>query len=417
MKRFGVSRVFRAALCFLALCLFMALPAFAQTYTVLYNFGQSETDASFPNGELIQDPAGDIYGTTYAGGAFGAGTVFELDTNGQETILYSFTGGNDGAAPEAGLFRDPRDGSFYGTTTGGGVYGLGTVFKLDTSNSLTTLHSFKGGTDGAFPAYRLISVNGELYGTTYFGGGSGCDSTIGCGTIYKITKGGLKSILYRFKGHADGGYPQGLIQDSVGNLYGAAEVSSTPHGGTIFKLDASGVFSVVYAFTGGADGGSPQGKLIRDANGNIHGVTTLGGAFTCDPSVGCGVVFRLDANGNESVLHRFFAYGGGDDPQIAVLDVGGVLYGTTVFGGDLSCNSPDGCGVFFQIGKTGQYTILHDFDNSFAGHMGSPTFGGLTLGRDGNIYGATRYGGTGTKCADSETACGVIFRYTLEPEQ
>jgi uncharacterized repeat protein (TIGR03803 family) len=223
--------------------------------------------------------------------------------------------------------------------------------------------------------------------------------------------------LYRFKGHEDGGYPQGLIQDSAGSLYGAAEVSIIPHGGTIFKLDSAGVFSVLYAFTGGADGGSPQGKLIRDESGDIHGVATLGGASTCDPSDGCGVVFRLDANGNESVLHRFFSYGGGDDPQIAVLDVGGVLYGTTVFGGDLSCNFPDGCGLLFQIGKTGQYSILHDFDSSIAGHSVSSTFGGLTLGANGNIYGATRFGGTGTECADSQTACGVIFKYTLEPEQ
>lgn len=405
-KRFGIVLFLKMVLRLAPVCLLTIPAAHAQTYTVLYNFGQGETDPSFPNGELIQDSAGNIYGTSYGGGSSGAGAVFEVNTIGQETTLYSFTGGNDGASPEAGLFRDPKDGSLYGTTTGGGTFGLGTVFKLDTSNSLTTLHSFKGGTDGAFPWYRMVSINGTLYGTTLMGGGTGCGG-MGCGTIYKITKGGLKTILYRFKGHADGEGPQGVIQDSLGNLYGVAEGSS-PIGGTVFKLDASDELSVLYTFTGGTDGGNPQGRLTRDGNGNIHGVTARGG----DPSCDCGVVFRLDANGNETVLHKFFPFGGGNSPLAGLLDVDGVLYGTTEFGGDLACDSPGGCGVAYEVGKTGQYAVLHDFANSIAGHETAATFGGLTLGLDGSILGATRFGGTGTTCNDGHTGCGIIFKYT-----
>src|SRR6202035_3638543 len=117
------------------------------------------------------------------------------------------------------------------------------------------------------------------------------------------------------------------------------------------------VFSVLYTFTGGSDGGAPIGRLTMDTNGNIHGVTSSGG----DPSCNCGVVFRLDASGNETVLHKFFGRGGGSFPGVGLLDVSGSLYGTTFNGGDLTCNAPVGCGVLYQIGKDGQYSVLHRF--------------------------------------------------------
>ncbi len=139
-------------------------PAQAQTYTVLHSFAGGPADGAYPNGELIEDAAGNWYGTTDAGG--GAGTVFKLDPAGVLTVLYSFTDGTDGASPQEGLFRDPT-GNLYGTTWGGGASGRGTVFKLDTSNILTTLYSFRGGSDGAHPDFRLVSINGELYGTTH----------------------------------------------------------------------------------------------------------------------------------------------------------------------------------------------------------------------------------------------------------
>jgi uncharacterized repeat protein (TIGR03803 family) len=381
--------------------LIAALPAGAQTYTVIHNFS-GQSDGAYPQNDLVQDADGNLYGAAQEGGAFGAGAVYKMDTSGAVTILYSFTNGDDGGFPEAGLFRD-IDGTLYGTTTGG-TEGLGTVFKLDTNNVLTTLHTFGGGADGAEPEYRLVSINGELYGTTNYGGDSSCK----CGTIFKVTKGGRETVLHRFVG-ADGAQPQGLIRDSAGNLYGAAATNDNSVGdGTIFKLDPAGVFSVLYTFTSGADGGLPQANLILDANGNIHGVTETGG----DPRCQCGVVFRLDAAGQETVLHTFYNFGGGGQPfATGLLDVGGVLYGTTVSGGDPECN----CGVIFQIGRTGQYTVLHRFGGLAAEDGNAPVGGHLILGLDGNLYGASGGGGTGTcslEIGGPNFGCGTVFKYT-----
>jgi uncharacterized repeat protein (TIGR03803 family) len=381
----------------------------AQTYTVIHNFAGEPSDGALANGELIQDAAGNFYGTTQEGGAYNYGTVFKLDPSGVVTILNSFTNGSDGGLPYAGLFLDPT-GTLYGTTWQGGDYGLGTVFKLDTSNVLTTLHSFKGGTDGASPQSRLVSIDGVLYGTTSFGGSSKCDGS-GCGTIFKITKSGRIAILARFdaggNGGAEGSYPWGLLRDPAGNLYGVALYGGTTGRGTVFKLDTAGVFTVLYDFTG-ADGAFPEGRLIRnDSDGSLRGTTVSGGSGACS----CGVVFRLDTNGQEAVLHSFFDYGGGSEPYVGLLDVGGTLYGTTDIGGDSSCFPEDhGCGVLYQIGKTGQYTVLHRFAGAVGADGAYPR--ALTLGTDGSVYGATVSGGTGTACRLGASGCGVIFKFT-----
>jgi uncharacterized repeat protein (TIGR03803 family) len=385
----------------------------AQTYTVLHNFDRGSTDGAYPNGELIQDAAGNLYGTTWAG-VGGGGVVFKLDPSGVETILYSFTWA-DGATPEAGLIRDP-EGNLYGTTARGGAYGLGTVFKLDTNSVLTTLYSFKGGADGARPTFKLVSINGELYGTTKYGGSSYCNGG-GCGTIFKVTKSGRRTILHRFYGYAHGAYPQGLIGDSAGNLYGttAQGGGSTQclnfyysHGcGTAFKLDTADVLTELNTFDAAEDV-FPSGRLIRDTSGNLTGVL-LGGSST-----ELGAVFRLDSSGKETTLHNFSGSGGGQFPAAGLLDVGGTLYGTALGAGDPTCGvGSGGCGMIYQIGKTGQYTVLHRFAGSAAGDGASPGAGQLTLGADGSIYGVTLYGGTGScKNPDSPPGCGVIFKYT-----
>lgn len=394
-----------------AMTLAAAPVAQAQTYAVIHSFAGTTTDGALANGELIRGATGNFYGTTQEGGAYNYGTVFKLDPSGVVTILSSFTNGADGGLPYAGLFLDP-EGNLYGTTWQGGDFGLGTVFRLDASNVLTTLHSFKGGTDGASPQSRLVSIDGEFYGTTSFGGSAKCDGQ-GCGTIFKITRSGRITILARFdagvNGGAEGSYPWDLIRDPAGNLYGVALYGGTSGQGTAFKLDTAGVFTVLYDFGNAKGEGSyPEGRLIRnDSDGSLRGTTVLGGSAAC----GCGVVFRLDTNGNETVLHNFSDYGGGSEPYVGLLDVGGALYGTTDIGGDSSCFPDDhGCGVLYRIEKTGQYTVLHRFAGAAGGDGAFSR--GLTLGTDGSIYGATVSGGTGTGCRLGASGCGTIFKYT-----
>jgi uncharacterized repeat protein (TIGR03803 family) len=407
--------LFRSLVAVLTLLVLSQL-AQAQTYTVLHNFDLGSTDGAYPNGELIQDAAGNLYGTTSSAGVGGGGVVFKLDPSGVETILYSFTS-TDGDAPEAGLFRDSA-GNLYGTTAAGGAYGLGTVFKLDANNVLTTLYNFKGGSDGARPAFKLISINGELYGTTKYGGSSYCNGG-GCGTIFKVTRGGRRTILHRFYGYAHGAYPQGLIGDSAGNLYGTTTQGGGSaqclnfygsHGcGTVFKLDTADVLTVLQTFDASEDV-FPSGRLIRDTSGSLTGVLRGGS------STELGAVFRLDSSGKETTLHNFWGGGGGVAPAAGVLDAGGTLYGTALNGGDPACGAGygyGGCGVIYQIGKTGQYTVLHRFAGAAAGDGASPGVGQLTLGADGSIYGVTLYGGTGScKNPNSPPGCGVIFKYT-----
>ena len=396
----------------LAPLLISVQPAHAQTFSVLHNFQGKPSDGENPNGELVHDASGNVYGTTLLGGTFDGGTVFKMDPAGTETVLYSFTGKTDGAAPYAGLFRDPL-GNLYGTTGGGGdpTCGCGTVFRLDTNNVMTVLHTFTLGSDGGNPQTRLVSVQGVLYGTTRLGGGTGCSIGLGCGVIFKVTKAGNETVLYRFTGGADGSNPQGLVRDSAGNLYGAAIYSGTSSVGTLFKLDTAGTFSVLYTFTGGTDGGFPSGRLIRDLNGNIHGVASIGGmaGTGCSHPRDCGVVFRLSAAGTETVIKKFPGGQGGYEPSSGVLDVAGALYGTTLAGGDLTCFQGSGCGVLFQIGNTGHYTVLHRFSGGADGGMPS---GELILNTDGSIYGGTATGGTGPCTPSFATGCGVIFKYT-----
>ncbi len=394
LKRFGIVPCL-AFVCFLA-----TLAVHAQTYTIVHSFAGAPNDGASANGELTQDSAGNFYGTTEEGGANDVGTVFKMDVSGQVTTLYSFTDGSDGRAPQAGLLLDTQD-NLYGTTQEA-------VFRLSPENdAFKTIHMFGIGNDGGDTASRMVTNKGDLYFVTGSGIGEVCvEVGEGCGRILKMTKGGTETVLYTFTGGPDGAGPEGLVRDAAGNLYGVTPRNFTaPGAGTVFKLDTTGVFTVLYTFTGGADGGTPLGRLTIDANGNLHGVTETGG----DPKCNCGVVFRIDSSGHETVVHTFFGGGGGSFPLVGLLDVGGTLYGTAGAGGDLTCLPPQGCGVLYQISKTGQYNVLHRF-TGVPGDGAINLNGGLTLGKDGSLYGATSYGGT--SCTDDNLGCGTIFKYT-----
>jgi uncharacterized repeat protein (TIGR03803 family) len=256
--------------------------------TVLHSFaGTGAGDGEYPNAALVRDGQGNLYGTTVVGGASGYGTVFKLDTTGKETVLHSFSGaGGDGAFPWAGVVRDGQ-GNLYGTTVGGGVSGLGTVFKVDTTGKETVLHSFTGTVvDGAQPMTGLVlDTRGNLYGTTN-SGGRGIDG--GNGVVFKVTNAGRETALCRFPATgAKGISPRGVVRDAQGNLYGTTLFHGAFGWGTVFKRAPTGTLTVLYNFTGGnADGGDPYAGVVQDSQGNLYGTTSAG-------AIGYGTVFKI----------------------------------------------------------------------------------------------------------------------------
>ena len=255
--------------------------------TVLHSFSGATGDGASPYGGVVRDGQGNLYGTTEAGGTSNCGTVFKLDTTGQETVLYSFTGtAGDGKSPFAGVVRDGH-GNLYGTTQAGGVFNYGTVFKLDTTGKETVLYSFAGaGDDGAQPMSALArDANGNFYGTTNTGG-TGIDG--GNGVVFKLDNTGRERVLCRFPWTgAKGIHPHGVVRDAQGNLYGTTVFHGAFGWGTVFKLAPTGKLTVLYNFTGSnADGGIPYAGVARDGHGNLYGTTSAG-------ALGYGTVFKI----------------------------------------------------------------------------------------------------------------------------
>jgi len=346
------------------------------TEIVLHNFAGYPPKGYYPENGVIRDAAGNLYGTTDYGGAANAGVVYRVDVTGHEMVLYSFTGGADGGGPSSGVIRDPA-GNLFGTTDNGGA-GYGVVYKVDGIGHETVLHAFTGA-DGAYPSGGVIrDKDGNLYGATRDGGTGNCLGLF-CGVVYKLDATGHETVLYSFTGGADGGLPEGgLIQDSAGNLYGTTEYGGTgcaaPGCGVVYKVDPSGQESVVYAFTGGADGGNPQVGVIGDAAGNLYGTTQFGGAANW------GTVYRVDAAGDKTVLYSFTSGTGGAKPDSSVIrDSAGNLYGV--------CSVTN---TLYKVDPAGNETVLYSFTGGADG--GGPN-GALIRDADGNIYGTTYYGG------------------------
>jgi uncharacterized repeat protein (TIGR03803 family) len=277
----------------------IALPA--QTFTNLLNF--DGYDGSNPEAGLIQATDGNFYGTTYYGGANAYGTVFKTSPTGTLTTLYNFCSQSnctDGYSPFAGLIQ-ATDGNFYGTTEFGGAsssacsnsssIGCGTVFRITPTGSLTTLYSFCSQTncaDGAYPEAGLIqAADGNFYGTTYYGGGHND------GTVFKITPKGTLTTLHRFVGSDGNGPLAGLVQGTDRNFYGTTWGGGDGCG-TIFTITPSGELTALYMFDC-TDGGDPVAGLVQATDGNFYGTTLFGGDFGggCDPNYGCGTVFKL----------------------------------------------------------------------------------------------------------------------------
>ena len=352
--------------------------AHAQTLHVLYNFGGS-SDGGDPYASLIRDAAGNLYSTFgYGGGTSFSGGVFKVAPDGTETVLYSFTGGADGAFPEAALIRD-NAGNLYGTTTQGGSDNIGVVFKVDPSGTETVLHSFTGGTDGVIPVGGLLrDAAGNLYGTTSQGGSSND------GILFKISPSGKETILHTFSGSAnDGKYPTytSLLTDAQGNLYGVTDEGGSADGGILYKLSKTGKLTILHSFTGGtSDGCNVLGAPFRDAAGNFYGTTSSCGTHNL------GTVWKVNKYGKEKVLHSFA--GGtadGEYPLAGVtVDAKGNVYGTTSGGG------ASNFGTVYKVSKSGQFTLSH----SFNGTDGKNIYGGLVQNTRGTLFGAAQNGGS-----------------------
>ena len=384
------------------------------TEATIYTF-KGGSDGAQPEGALIADAHGALYGTTMLGGSLlHQGTLFKLTPppSGEgpwtETVLYRFKGGSDGWSPESNLIFD-KQGALYGTThQGGPMYG-GTVFKLTPSDggqwTESVLYSFSGGADGLLPAGGLIfDGQGALYGTTTLGG------SLKFGTVFKLTppssgKGPwTDTVLHNFAG-SDGAEPgAGLIFDNQGALYGTTQIGGrSQNGSTVFKLTPplSGkgpwTITVLHSFTGGTDGSQPDGGLIFDKQGALYGTTRGGGSW------GAGTVFKLTPPSSgkgpwtETVLTDFAGASISQPLCTLLLDSKGGLYGTTVVGSSAGTTG----GSVFRLsppasGKTGKWTltVLHGFNPS-PSKGGAVPYAGLIIGRDGAFYGTLRgYGST-----------------------
>jgi uncharacterized repeat protein (TIGR03803 family) len=265
--------------------------------TVLHNFCSQTacSDGYSPVAGVIRDGSGNLYGTTTIGGTYNGGVAFKLAPDGTETVLHSFcslTNCADGHEPYGGVIRDSA-GNLYGTTYIGGADNGGVVFKLAPDGTETVLHNFcslSNCADGAYPQDSMIldRGTGNLYGTTEFGGSGGlkCDARSSCGVVFEISPNGTETVVHSFD-NADGGNPLGsLFKDRAGNLYGTTFFGGKNNNGVVFKLSPDGTETVLHFFSGGSDGKYPRGGVISD-NGRLFG-TTLGGGD------GGGVVFRLN---------------------------------------------------------------------------------------------------------------------------
>ena len=370
--------------------LLLTLQSQAQSFKVLYSFGVPP-DAEFPTAGIVRDNAGNLYGTTIFGGAFGQGAVYRVNASGKEMVLYNFTGGMDGGLPFAGLIRDSQ-GNLYGTTTQGGdltcvaPMGCGTVFKLDSSGNESVLHGFTVGTDGEFPYAGLYRDKaGNLYGTTVNGGNSSK-----YGTVYKVTGSGQETVLYRFLGLSDGAFPFGtLAADSTRRLYGTTTQFGSSGGGSVFRLNSSGQV-VTLGNLQPMTGESPTAGVTRDGAGNLYGTATFGGKHNA------GSVFKISSSGKETILYSFTNGNDGGNPYAGLVrDAAGNLYGTAFFGGS------NGFGTVFKVDVANNFTVLHTFTGGTDG--GNP-WGGLTIDAAGNLYGTNSVGGV--------TGNGIVYKLT-----
>jgi uncharacterized repeat protein (TIGR03803 family) len=426
-----------AALLALSFLVVAVPPAQAQTYTVLHAFSAG-TDGAVPS-PIIRDAQGNLYGATRFGGLVTCGddtcgTVYKVDSAGNETVLFSFEGGTNGSDPVAGLVQDSA-GNLYGTTQGNGfIGGASVVFKVEPSGQETSFP-----TDGVnvccLDSPLAVDAQGNLYGMSPFGGKPNCGLNtfgLGCGTLFKLSPAGEFTVLHVFNGK-DGMQPEGgVVLDGKGNLYGTANFGGNlpcqslgygyrePGCGTVYKLDSSGKFTVLHTFGGEGDGSFPLGLNI-DSAGNLYGIAQNGGDELQHTNYadGVGTIFKVDTSGNFSVLFTFIPC---TQPVCQPAHVRNPVYAShlvrdskgNLYGLEQSNDCAKGGGCLFKIDTKGNYTDLYDFEGENEGPDGFTPMG-VVLGSHNDVFGSMFVGGPPeTECQDFgfTTGCGTVFHLT-----
>ena len=384
-------------------------------FTTLVSF-EGAGNGAFPSSALVQGADGNLYGTTAAGGRYGAGTIFRLTPQGAVQTLYSFSGKSDGGSPVAGLIKGP-DGSLFGTTEASGRYydgseahiDFGTVYRIGPDGLFTHLFSFQG-TNGCNPwsaGELIIGADGNLYGTTVRGGAApGASSPwYGFGTIFCLTTNGSFRSLCSFDGVENSTPHAGLTLGREGAFYGTTSLGGGA--GTVFRATADGTLATLARF-GFTNGYAPGSQLLLGADGDFYGTTLHGGTSATVPipgqqSYGYGTIFRLSPNGTLTTLFSFNGTNGANPCGALIQATDGNLYGTTA-AGDPSTNALGttlGNGTIFRLDRTGAFTVLHWFDQV----TGANPLSGLIQGADGSFYGTTSGGG--------RAGMGTIFKLTV----
>jgi uncharacterized repeat protein (TIGR03803 family) len=369
----------------------------SQTYTVIHNFTGLGKDGANPYGGPILDSSGNLYGTTYLGGIYGNGSVYRLSFKGSTwryTPLYNFGPLPDGAGPAFGSLAIDAKGDLFGTTEGGGYFG--TDFEICSCKGREVqIHQFGLGTDGAQPIGGVVLDSaGNLYGTTSLGG------TYANGTVFKDTLSGgawTESVIYNFTGGKDGASPPaGVTVDANGNLYGTTSFGGAKGVGVIYKLsphDSGWKQTILHTFGGRKDGQYPVGGLVIDQSGNLFGTTFDGGVK------GGGTVYELSPSGKEWIFTTLYSFTGSyGGPYNKLTLANGNIYGFT------EADGANGLGSIFMLAPVNgvwTFTDLYDF---IGGKDGGQPYGSVAVDSEGNVFGTTNVGGSQNQ--------GVVFEFT-----
>jgi uncharacterized repeat protein (TIGR03803 family) len=360
------------------------------TVTIMHEF-LGAPNGGQPYGSLVQAADGNLYGTTWDGGANDKGSIFRMTLGGVVTIVHSFTAATHGANPLTAMIIG-TDGNFYGTTSVDGPAGFGTIFRFTLQGTFSVVHAFPGGaSNGANPYAPVIQgADGALYGTTRDGG------TSAVGTVFKTSlPGGETTVLHSFNG-ANGRYPTaGLVQGIDTHLYGTTSMGGAGNIGTIFRVTLGGTHTLLKSFAGGVDSREPVAALVQKPDGNFYGTTQFQGV---GPSYYGGIVFEMTPAGSVTTVHNFNNVDGGWPSAGLIRGTDGHYYGTTQRGGTAGYA---GAGTVYRISTGGVFTLMHSFDGGpGGGRPRSP----LVRATDGNLYGNTVIGG--------HADLGMIFKMT-----